>query len=162
MDNPKQNLIRILQNAHAGELAAARAYNGHWRSVRDPEQKKNIRRIELEELDHRERVREWLGTLDSAPRPGRERVFGTIGSVLGVLCFVSGWFFPMYFAGRLESQNTEEYREAARYAEELGMKDCVADLLEMSAKELEHEEYFRSVVAGHWMLKPVKAIFNWS
>ncbi|NNE65722.1 MAG: hypothetical protein HKN33_04075 [Pyrinomonadaceae bacterium] len=162
MNFAKNKLIRILQNAHAGELAAARAYNGHWKSVRDPKQKEEIRRIELEELDHRERVRGWLSKLGSAPRPAREKVFGAIGSALGVLCHVSGWFLPMYFAGRLESQNTEEYKEAAAYAKELGLDECVADLLDMSAVELEHEEYFRSVIAGHFLLRPAKVFFRWS
>ncbi|MDQ3634788.1 MAG: hypothetical protein M3405_09820 [Acidobacteriota bacterium] len=46
--NTKQNLIRILQNAHAGELAAAYAYRGHWKSVRNSEEKTQIKIIELE------------------------------------------------------------------------------------------------------------------
>ena len=68
----------------------------------------------------------------------------------------------MYFAGRLESQNTQEYLDAATFAEELGMDECVEDLKHMSDKELEHEEYFRSVVKGHWMLRPTKFFFRWS
>lgn len=34
MSDARQNLIRILQNAHAGELAAAFAYRGHRKSLR--------------------------------------------------------------------------------------------------------------------------------
>lgn len=158
----KRNLIRILQNAHAGELAAAFAYRGHWKSVRDTEQKARIQQIEEEEWDHRSRVRGWLKHLGAEPRPMREFVFRTIGRSLGVLCYFSGWFFPMYFAGRLESQNTEEYKDAAAFAKELNFEDCVSDLLHMSEKELEHEEYFRSVVAGHWLLRPTKLFFRWS
>ena len=59
-------------------------------------------------------------------------MFWTIGKVLGHTCFVSGWFMPMYFAGRLESQNSIEYEDAAVFAKELGMSECVADLLDMA------------------------------
>jgi Uma2 family endonuclease len=30
----RQNLIRILQSAYSGELAAAFAYRGHWKSLK--------------------------------------------------------------------------------------------------------------------------------
>ena len=158
----RQNLIRLLQNAHAGELAAAYAYRGHWKSVRNSDEKSNIKRIEKEEWEHREGVRKWLSELDAEPRKLREAVFWSIGRSLGILCFVSGWFFPMYFAGRLESQNTQEYLDAANFAEELEMHDCVVDMKHMSAKELEHEEYFRKVVAEHKLLPVMKRFFSWS
>ena len=123
MPNARENLIRILQNAHAGEIAAAYAYRGHWKSLKDSPEKERIRQIEAEEWDHRRRVGEWLAKLDSKPRKLRERVFWTIGNVLGPSCFVSGWFMPMYFAGRLESQNSVEYEDAAVFAKELDMQD---------------------------------------
>ena len=46
-------LVRLLRLAYSGELAAAYAYAGHWRSVRDPVEREEIRRIECEELEHR-------------------------------------------------------------------------------------------------------------
>src|SRR5215210_6478193 len=101
MNNARRNLIRILQNAYSGELAAAYAYRGHWRSLKPSGDKDRIKQIEAEEWDHRRRVGEWLERLGAAPRSARERVFWTIGKVLGQMCFVSGWFMPMYFAGRL-------------------------------------------------------------
>lgn len=155
-------MIRILQNAHAGELAAAYAYRGHWKSVNNEEQRARIKKIEEEEWDHRQRVKAWLETLDASPRVFRERVFWTIGKSLGLFCSISGWFFPMYFAGRLESQNTREYKDAAAFAQHLKLEECESDLLEMSEKELDHEEYFRSVIADHWLLVPAKIIFRWS
>lgn len=158
----RQKLIRILQNAHAGELAAAYAYRGHWKSVRNSDEKTNIKRIEKEEWEHRECVRKWLTELEAKPRKFREAIFWTIGRSLGVLCFVSGWFFPMYFAGRLESQNTQEYEDAANFAKELKMQKCFDDMKHMSAKELEHEEYFRKVVAEHRLLPLMVKFFKWS
>jgi rubrerythrin len=158
----RDNLVRILQNAYSGEVAAAYAYRGHWRSLRPSPEKAHIEKIEAEEWDHRRRVGEWLEKLGAGPRPIREKVFWTIGRTLGVTCFISGWFMPMYFAGRLESQNSVEYEDAARFAKELGMQDCVDDLLDMARVEVEHEVFFREIVAGHRLLPLMKRIFRWS
>lgn len=161
MTNARQNLIRILQNAHAGEVAAAYAYRGHWRSLRDSPEKERIKEIEAEEWDHRRRVGEWLEKLGAKPRPLREKIFWTIGNVLGPSCHISGWFMPMYFAGRLESQNSVEYEDAAVFARELGLDECVEDLLDMARVELEHEEFFRETVTGHRLLPVMKRVFGW-
>ena len=162
MNDARSNLIRILQDAHAGELAAAYAYRGHWKSVKNAEEKEGIKRIEAEEWEHRENNLKWLEHLGAKPKYFREKIFWTIGRTLGVLCLVSGWFFPMYFAGRLESQNTKEYEDAAQFAKELKMDECYGELMEMSAKELEHEEFFRRVVANHRLLPLMRRVFRWS
>lgn len=161
-EKARKKLIRILQNAHAGELAAAFAYRGHWKSLCESSEKKQIKIIENEEWIHRENVRKWLTELGAEPRKFREAVFWTIGRTLGVLCFVSGWFFPMYFAGRLESQNILEYEEAAEFAKELEMEDCAHEMMEMSRVEAEHEEFFRKVVSNHRLLPLTKKFFRWS
>lgn len=60
----RERLITILQNAHAGELAAAYAYQAHQRSLwrsGQREQRDEIRRIEEAEWVHRAQVRShWL------------------------------------------------------------------------------------------------------
>ncbi len=161
MNTPKQNLIRILQNAHAGELAAAYAYRGHWKSLKDSAEKTEIKKIEEEEWQHRRNIARWLEFLDAKPRPLREKVFWTIGRALGATCFLSGWFMPMYFAGRLESQNVQEYSEAAKYARQLEMPDCVAEMLEMSDVEQRHEDFFKAVVQSHKLLPLMRRFFRW-
>ena len=162
LNDARQNLIRILQNAHAGEIAAAYAYRGHWKSLSESPEKRRIREIEAEEWDHRRRVGEWLEKLGAKPRPFREKVFWTIGNVLGPSCFISGWFMPMYFAGRLESQNSVEYEDAAGFARELDMPECVEDLIDMARVELEHEQYFRETVTGHRLMPLMTRMFGWS
>lgn len=163
MNNARQNLICILQNAHAGELAAAFAYQGHWKSLRkNAAEREQIRKIEREEWEHRENVARWLEKLNAKPRPLREKVFWTIGKTIGAACFVSGWFFPMYFAGRLESQNVQEYVDAAEFARELEMPECCEEMMEMSRVEGEHEIFFRSVVKNHRLLPITKMFFRWS
>ena len=160
--NPRKNLIRILQNAHAGEIAAAYAYRGHWKSLRPSPEKTQIEKIENEEWRHRENVARWLEYFGAKPRRLRERVFWTIGRTLGLTCHISGWFMPMYFAGRLESQNSVEYEDAAAFAKDLGMDDCARDLLDMARVEVEHEVFFHNVVAGHRLLPIMKRVFGWS
>ena len=156
------NLIRILQNAYSGEIAAAYAYRGHWKSLKESPEKIRIREIKVEEWDHRERVSQWLRKLDAKPRAIREKIFWTIGRSLGATCFLSGWFMPMYFAGRLESGNVVEYEDAAALARELDMPECVDDLLDMARVEAEHELFFREMVTGHRLLPAMKRIFGWS
>lgn len=163
MENARENLIRILQNAHAGELAAAFAYRGHWKSLRkNAAEREHIQKIEREEWEHRENVARWLEKLQAKPRPLREKVFWTIGKTIGATCFVSGWFFPMYFAGRLESGNVQEYVDAAEFAKELGMTECFEEMMEMSRVEGEHEDFFRAIIAEHRLLPITKRFFRWS
>ena len=162
MNNARHNLIRILQSAYSGEMAAAFAYRGHWKSLRNGSEKEKIKQIEAEEWTHRECVGRWLIKLNAKPRRLREAVFWTIGRSLGNACFVSGWFFPMYFAGRLESGNVQEYIDAATFAKELGMNECFEEMMEMSRVEGEHEVFFRQVVAKHRLLPVTRKIFRWS
>ena len=162
LNSARQNLIRILQHAYSGEFAAAYAYRGHWKSLRESPEKQRIRDIEAEEWDHRCRVGEWLTKLGAKPRPFREKVFWAIGRTLGLTCHISGWFMPMYFAGRLESKNSAEYEDAAVFAKELEMEECLEDLLDMARVELDHEIFFRETVAGHSLLPIMRRLFGWS
>lgn len=104
----RRRLVSLLRRAHAGELAAALAYRGHWRSVRDADERARIREIEEEELHHRRQVAEMLGALGVRPSRLGERRAALIGRTLGALCHVAGWLPPMYGAGRLESRNIRE------------------------------------------------------
>jgi rubrerythrin len=142
-------LIAILQLAYSGELAAAHAYRGHWRSVRNADEKTSIKNIEDDEWRHRGLVGEMLTGLGSGPSRRREIRATVIGRTLGLLCHLTGWLAPMYGAGRLESRNIREYEMAARYARECGRVDLIDCLLEMAEVEWEHELYFRSRVLSH-------------
>lgn len=144
-------LADLLQLAYSGELAAAHAYHGHWRSVRSADQRARIREIELEELEHRRAVGAMLSALDVKPRRAPEWRANCMGRVLGALCHVSGWLAPMYGAGRLESHNIKEYEQAARLARDCGRGEWVDELLTMAEVEWEHECYFRELVEQHWL-----------
>jgi rubrerythrin len=158
------DLILILQLAYSGERSAAYAYRGHWNSVRDSAERTRIQTIENEEWHHRELVGGMLRDLQSRPDDRREWRAVLIGRVLQALCHVSGWFAPMYGAGKLESRNIKEYEDAARFAWGCGHAEFVECLLAMAEVEWEHEQYFREKVLSHplrrllpiWPLPPPK------
>lgn len=157
-------LVSILRKAHAGELAAYLAYEGHWRSLRDPAEIAAVREIGREELAHREGLLVLLTQLGNGPSPLREALFRRIGTSIGLFCRIAGRLAPMYGAGWLERGNIREYEEAARLAHLVGHADFVDPLLGMAEVEWEHERYFREKVLGHrlsrwipmWTLPPPK------
>lgn len=146
---PRLRFIEILQQAYSGELAAAYAYRGHWRSLREADERSRVQTIEEEEWHHRRLVGDMLGELGARPDTFREVRATLVGRVLGLLCHLSGWFAPMYAAGRLESRNIREYEEAARRARDCGRENLLPCLLAMAEVEREHERYFRSKVLSH-------------
>ena len=157
----RRHLVKILQNAYSGELAAAYAYRGHWKSLKDAAEINHIKRIEDEEWVHREKVGRLLEALGSRPLKRREVKMWLIGRSVGIACHMIGWFFPMYFAGRLETANVDEYATAAWHAAELGLVEFESELRIMAAVEKEHELFFMSVVANHRLLPVARAIFKW-
>ncbi len=144
-------LARALRLAYSGELAAALAYRGHARSVRNADERARIEEIEREELEHRTRIGEMLASKGWQPDAGRERRASFVGRALSLLCHVAGGYLPMYAAGALESRNVREYVEAARVAEEEGCGEFVDDLLSMAETEFEHERFFRDRASSHWL-----------
>src|SRR5258708_17734149 len=90
----RTKLIALLQMAYSGELAAAHAYRGHWKSVRSAAEKTAIRNIENDEWRHRKLVGEMLVNLENGPSRRRETRAKLIGRTLGVLCHVTGWVAP--------------------------------------------------------------------
>jgi hypothetical protein len=111
-------------------------------------------RAELEaiirdEIRHRHCLLDQLATLDAGPVPARERKMNRVGSAISTFCLVGGWFFPMYGAGRLESQNIREYEAAARLALVAELHDFVEPMLEMAETEWDHELYFRTKASSH-------------
>lgn len=157
----RHNLIEILQSAYSGELAAGFAYRGHWKSLKNADERSAIQKIENEEWVHRKRVGEMLEYLDSGPLKLRELRLWVVGHTIGIACHMIGWFLPMYFAGRLESGNVIEYQNAAMHAAALGLREFESDLLVMANVEKQHEEFFLGVINGHRWLPFVTSLFGW-
>ncbi|HZH90386.1 MAG TPA: ferritin-like domain-containing protein [Pyrinomonadaceae bacterium] len=149
MTSHLDELINILRLAYSAEMAAAYAYRGHWRSVKDEATRTRIRRIEEEEWHHRRLVGRMLEQVGAEPDRTRELRAIVIGRALGAMCHVTGWLLPMYGAGKLESRNINEYETAARHASRAGHAEFVDCLLTMAEVEWEHEKYFRACVESH-------------
>jgi len=152
----RAKLVRQLQGAYSGELAAGYAYRGHWRSIRDEADRARIREIEADEWHHRQLVGGLLQQLGAKPNRIREVIFWCIGKAIAAFCHVGGFFAPMYGAGRLERGNIVEYEEAAVFARECGQEAMIDCLLTMAEVEWDHEFFFRSKVVGH----PLLRLFN--
>ncbi len=144
-------LIRRLRKAVAGERAAVRAYGGHWRSLRNDEQRAAVRQIRLEELAHIQRIEQILAKLGSKPSRIRNANAAVIGLLIAAFCFVGGWYAPMYGAGRIERRNIREYEDAARLALAANLAWYVDEFLRMAEVEWNHEQYFHDLVRGHWL-----------
>ena len=157
----RRQLITILKAAYSGELAAGYAYRGHWKSVSNQIERERIRQIENDEWVHRKRVGEMLENLGAGPSTLREARMWLIGRTVGAMCHVIGWFLPMYFAGRLEGRNVEEYEEAAVHAGAANLNQFEGELRIMRSVEREHELFFLNVVRGHRLLRLVQPIFKW-
>lgn len=144
-------LVTILRHAYSGELAAALAYGGHWKSLRREDERAEVRKIEEDELHHRARIGEMLVELNVQPDPQLERKLHRIGNTIAFLCRIGGWFIPMYGAGRLERPNIKEYEDAARYAFLSGRDRYVEELLTWAEIEWDHEKYFREKAQSHFL-----------
>jgi len=149
----RKKLIRALQWAYSGELAAYHAYEGHWKSVKDPREKKEIHQIQRDEWEHRECLAGFLKQLGSAPDIRLEFMFTVIGRTISFLCYLGGWFIPMYGAGKLESGNIIEYEIAAQWARLCGEDHMIHEFLHMAEVEWDHELYFRTKAESHWLYR---------
>jgi rubrerythrin len=160
-DIHQAQLIKILLLAYSGELAAAYAYRGHWKSVKASFEIKGIKKIENEEWIHRAHVGEMLKKLGRQPSRFKEIKMWIIGRTIGFLCHFGSWFFPMYFAGRLEHGNVKEYDTAAFHAGKVGLKKFQKQLVKMAKTEQEHEDFFGAMVTDHPLLPFTQSLFTW-
>ena len=154
-------LIDLLQKAYSAEKAAAFAYQGHAGSVKNPEEKKAIRQIEIDEWNHRREVLAIMNHYGIPISKYYEARFHVIGKIISGSCYVIGWFMPFYFAGRLESGNVCEYFRIKQYFHSIGIKEHDNILYEMGIKEKEHEVYFLEQIKTNPLLPLFEKLFSW-
>jgi hypothetical protein len=159
LQHPK--LLKLLQLAYSAEKAAAFAYIGHAGSVKNPDEKAAIKRIEMDEWQHRETVLSIMGYYNIPPSRYYEIKYHVIGRIIACSCYVIGWFMPYYFAGRLESGNVCEYFIMMRYFNEIEITEHDEALYEMGMKEKEHEIYFQKSLEHTRLLPLFEKIFGW-
>ncbi len=154
-------LVDLLKQAYSAEKAAAFAYIGHARSVKNPEEKKAIRQIELDEWGHRGEVLKIMKQYNVPVSKFYEFKFYIIGKIIWWACYVIGWFMPFYFAGRLESGNVCEYFRMKQFFNSLGIKEHDHVLYEMGIKEKEHEVYFLEQIKNKKLTPFFEKLFSW-
>ncbi len=151
----------LLQLAYSAERAASFAYQGHAGAVKEPEDKKRIKEIEDDEWIHRADVLKIMQEYGIPVSTWYEVKYFIIGKIICYSCYVIGWFMPMYFAGRLESGNVNEYFIMKDYFNQLNITKHDAILAEMGMKEKEHEVYFLSKIKTHKWLPFFEKVFSW-
>src|ERR1700744_1209009 len=154
-------LEKLLKQAYSAEKAAAFAYQGHAGSVRDRREKGAIRRIEIDEWNHREEVLKLMNIYQVPVSKWYEVKNYIIGKTISASCYVIGWVMPFYVAGNLESGNVCEYVRMKRLFNALDIVEHDAILYEMSLKEKEHEVYFYQQIKDNKWLPFFERIFAW-
>ena len=160
MDLPYE-LTDLLRLAYSAEKAAAFAYQGHAGSVKDEGDKIHIREIENDEWIHRAEVLSLMRQYDISISRWYELKYHIIGKGISWSCYVIGWFMPMYFAGRLESGNVNEYYHMVELFHTMGITEHDDILVEMGIKEKEHEVFFLNKIRTHKLLPLFEKIFSW-
>ena len=157
----ERELLNLLQSAYSGELAAAYAYRGHWKSLSDAAERTAVRQIEADEWNHRERVGHILAALGASPLKRKEVLAWLIGRTVGFACHLTGWLMPMYLAGKLETSNVSEYDRAAFHALKLDLDSFASQLRDMSQKEADHERFFMDKSNQHRLTPLVQLVIPW-
>jgi rubrerythrin len=157
----KPELINLLQLAYSAERAASFAYQGHAKAVHNMEEKDSIKQIEDDEWEHRAEVLKIMMEYQIKISKWYEIKYFVIGRLICYSCYLIGWFLPMYFAGKLESGNVNEYFRMKELFNETNITKHDEILTEMGLKEKEHEIYFLDKIKSHKWLPFFEKIFNW-
>jgi hypothetical protein len=155
------DLDRLVRLAYSAEKAAAYAYRGHARSVRDHDEQVAVRNIEIDEWQHRENLARFMAKLGIRPSRWLELKYHVIGKLISISCHLIGHFLPMYFAGRLESGNVNEYLLMERLAAGGVLADEIPCIRHMAAAEKRHELYLLERAARHRVVGIFGEIFKW-
>ena len=159
LQNPE--LTDLIQKAYSAEKAAAFAYQGHAGAVKNIEEKKAIKQIEIDEWNHRKEVLSIMHQYAIPISRYYELRFHFVGKIISFSCYVIGWFMPFYFAGRLESGNVCEYFRMKQYFNSLGITEHDQVLYDMGIKEKEHEVYFLEQIKTNKLLPFFEKLFSW-
>ena len=146
LDIYNDELIRMLQNAHAGEVGAFHAYAGHIRATKDVAERNQLIKIQSEELAH---IRDCKRLLDHYGYPTnhlKDSIMKLIGQTLGLLCFVSGRRLAAWGAGVIERVGMVNYQKMVDISQKLGNKRLVDIFTNMRDTENVHDMYFKGLL----------------
>jgi demethoxyubiquinone hydroxylase (CLK1/Coq7/Cat5 family) len=142
-----KRLIRKLKIAHAIEIGAFYAYEGHASSIKNnPTVKQKIIDIQDDEVVHMNDIESMLYQLGSKPSPILDALLWAIGSVISLSCHVMGYRMAMWGAGVMEKMGGVVYKDLAKVAEEAGWDSMGAALCIMQDAEEDHERFFKEIL----------------
>lgn len=137
-------LIRMLKQAHAIEIGAYHAYEGHWKSLnKSGFERLNVWWIQQEEEGHRECVSQMLEKLNAKSSPILDSVFWVIGKTISAGCSVFGYRMAMFGAKVMETLGAVCYKKLAEEARKCGFPAMTVELERMQKAEERHEEFFK-------------------
>lgn len=142
-----KKLIRQLKFAYAAETAAYHAYEGHWRSISNYEERAYIQKIQLDELAHIYTIEKMLRNINAKPNLTLTLCGEIVGKLIGITCFWTGYRLPMYIASMMEKIGAASYENIAHEAIESDRPLLAVKLLEMAKTEKEHEYFFENLGA---------------
>lgn len=141
-------LVRKLRMAHAIEIGAQNAYEGHWRNLdkSDPN-RLAVWWIQKEEILHQDNVRDMLKELGAKPNPVLDSILWLIGKTISAGCYVFGHRMTMWGAKIMEKMGAYTYKELAIEARDAGYPAMGVELDYMQRAEEDHERFFQSVLS---------------
>lgn len=135
----------MLRFAHAAEIAAYHAYEGHWRSVSNEAESNYIKNIALDEKKHIHDLKRILNSFGYCPDAFLDKCGKLVGELIGFLCYYSGWRLPMLVAGVMEKIGANSYQDIAEEAADKKFYALAYKLMEMAKIEESHDEYFKQL-----------------
>lgn len=142
-----KKLIKMLQKAHAVEVGAYAAYEGHWRSTLPITSvvRGEIKWIQVDELLHKEQIEKMLARLEAKPNRILDWMFGVVGKIISMSCYVLPAKLAAYGAELIESIGKNDYLQLVLEAEGQGMPDMAQELFTIWCAELKHELYMNKL-----------------
>jgi len=118
--------------------------------VRSPSHRKAIKKIELDELLHREALLSILSDRRVYPWFFLEWLFWGIGRTVGFGCSVWGEWVSAFGASIFEVNGIAEYTRLAALARRVNDEQLALHMEELADHEREHQEYFSTLAQSIW------------
>jgi demethoxyubiquinone hydroxylase (CLK1/Coq7/Cat5 family) len=147
LDIYNDELIRMLQNAHAGEIGAFHAYAGHIRATTDVAERNKLIEIQAEELRHINDCKRLLNHYGYPTNQLKDSIMKLVGQSLGLACFISGRRLAAWGAGLIEKIGMTNYQKMVDISQRLGNKKLVDIFTNMRDTETVHEMYFKGLLS---------------
>jgi rubrerythrin len=144
--NMENKLTRLLKQAHAIEIGAYNAYEGHWRSLAKNKLSEARRIVEIQgdERAHMLAVERFLRTVNAKPSKIQDAILWIIGKSISIACYIMGYRAAMWGAKVMEVMGSNIYEKLAKVARDEGYPAMGVELDYMQRSEIEHEEFFKS------------------